>query len=156
MPKMSTAGKRTDPYYQAQAILSIRDHAEAELRTKLARKGFAAREIDGVVDWLKEKELINDARFAVAFVANTLRFKKVGPRWLAAKLQQKGVAAEAIAAALREGYGTGEEQRLVKEAAATWRAGHPRIANDQQRLWRFLASRGFSPESIAAALHDAP
>src|SRR5688572_26232861 len=84
-------GKRSDPLYQAQAILSRRDHAEAEVRGKLKQKGFAEPQIEGAVAWLKQHRLLNDEAFARMYVENTLRFKPTGPRLLTQKLKQRGV-----------------------------------------------------------------
>lgn len=137
--------KSKDPHYQAQAILSRRNHSEAEVRLKLKRKGFTSRQVDDTVAWLHQIKLLNDRLFAQNFIENTLRFKAVGPRWLRAKLKQKGVASALIDQVLHEQFPAGREEELVKQAAAIWQRSHQRYRHDRDRLARFLLSRGFSP-----------
>lgn len=142
-------GKRTNPYYVAQDILSRRDHAEGELRQKLQRKRFTATQIDDVVARLKTQRLLNDRVFAQRYVESILRTKAVGPRWLRAKLLQKGVAGTIAAVTIQRLLPPAEEQRLCQLAAERWRTGHRQHAADLQRLRRFLLSRGFSPDAMA-------
>ena len=136
---------RQDPYYQAQAILSRRDHTEAEVRFKLRKKGFSTAQVQEVMNWLKEKKFINDETFATKYVENTLRFKAVGRRWLRFKLQQKGLSEENITQALAQ-YSPAEEEIQRQQAITRWQENH---SNDgkPEALARFLASRGFAPFS---------
>ena len=57
---MTKSSNKRNVFYQAQAILSRRDHAEAEMRQKLNNKGFSGEEVQEAVDWLYEKKLLND------------------------------------------------------------------------------------------------
>lgn len=144
--------KRQDIFYQAQAILSRRDHSEYEMRTKLQRKGFPEVKIEAVVDKLLKLQLLDDEKFAALVVAEILRYKPVGRRWLVNKLQQKGIAAEVIEAAVYDAIDDAREMELAREAAASWRKSHARYAADRGRLTRFLVSRGFSYEVAVRAV----
>jgi len=151
--------KRTNPYYVAQDILSRRDHSEFELRTKMRRKKFSLAVIDDVVAKLKKLNLINDKKFAVMFVANTLLFKAVGPKYLSYKLNQKGIISSFIEAALAEAFPPGREADLARQAATAWRRSHHPKNNDpqernkhRQRLTRMLISRGFSFSAMESAI----
>ena len=147
-----SAGLRRDPWYQAQEILSHRDHSAHELRVKLQRRGFKAADIDEVMNKLTRLHLIDDEKFAALVVAETLRFKPVGPRWLINKLQQKGIAHEFIEPAVYDVIDDAKEIELARAAADSWRRSHPRHATDQQRVIRFLVSRGFSYEAAATVI----
>lgn len=160
-------GKRQDVFYQAQAVLSRRDHSAAEVKAKLARKGFTTDEIAKTVDFLQEKKLLDDARFAQAYVESILRAKPVGPRYLSAKLKQKEIGESIIQKTLlqvfsppyeggvpAEGGGRGREAILAEQAAAQWKRIHPKHAQDKQRLFRFLSSRGFTHDAISAILES--
>ncbi|MGH9857881.1 MAG: regulatory protein RecX [Acidobacteriota bacterium] len=144
------AGKRQDIFYQAQDILSRRDHAEAEVRQKLRRKGFGGRDIEQAIHWLKQKHLLNDADFAQRYVENVLQIKAVGPRWLLFKLRQKGVNSHLAEEAVRTAMSSTDEGRLVEAAAITWKRQHGSRSHDRQRLARFLLARGFSSEMVRA------
>lgn len=137
--------KRSNPYYQAQAILSRRDHAEAEVRFKMRKKGFSSAEVDEVIAWLKDKKFLNDELFAHKYVESTIRFKAVGKRWLRFKLQQKGLSTDHIEKAL-ESYSAEQEEEQRSHAIIRWKERHGDDA-DSQTLARFLASRGFAPFS---------
>lgn len=151
-------GKRQDVFYQAQAILARRDHSAAEVKAKLARKGFTKDEIAKTVDFLQEKKLLDDALFAKEYIESILRAKPVGPRYLSAKLKQKGVGEGIIQETL--GEIKGREAILAEQAAAQWKRLHPstssgqvpKHAQDKQRLFRFLASRGFTQDVISAIM----
>lgn len=140
--------KRKDPIYQAQDILSRRDHSIHEVKTKLKRKGFTENQVTEAVTWLQEQKLLDDKKFARTFVENTLLYRAVGPRYLKLKLQQKGIAGPVLAAALQQAFPPGRESEVAKEAANAWRRAHPAHASDKNRLYRFLISRGFSPDKI--------
>lgn len=146
--------KRQDPVYQAQDILARRDHSEYEVRVKLGRKGFSPQQIDDTITKLTQAKLLDDEKFAIKFVANTLQFKKVGPRWLIHKLQEKRVATEIIEPAVYQFFDDTKEERLATEAAEAWCKSHARYARDPERLTRFLISRGFSYEAATKAIDN--
>jgi regulatory protein len=139
-----TQSKRTDPYYQAQDILSRRDHSAHEVRGKLLKKGFSPEQVTTVLQWLHDKKLVNDKQFAQRYIDSILRGKAVGRRWLKHKLKEKGVASDIIEHALAAAFEGDREQELAAAAADTWRRSHPRHATDRARLTRHLLSRGFS------------
>lgn len=152
---MPTSGKKHNPFYQAQAILSRRDHAEAEVREKLSRKGFSDEQIEATISWLKENKLINDKEFARKYSESILLAKPVGPMWVRMKLRQRGVASSVIENTLNTIFSVEYQQSLVQEAITSWRRTHAAKANDRVALWRHLAARGFSPDIISRSVEDA-
>lgn len=143
-------GKRQDPVYQAQAILSRRDHSVKEMHSKLRRQGFGEQEIAKTLAWLQEKRLLNDRRFAAAYADALVRSKPVGPRYLSAKLKQKGVADSLIREIIHNIFSDGRQQALIANAIARWKRLHPN--HDRQRLYRFLVSRGFTADAISESV----
>lgn len=135
-----------NPRYLAQDILSRRDHSEAEMRQKMAKKKVPPADIDDTITWLKTKKYLNDARFAATYIETMVNLKPVGPRWLEAKLRQKGVKLDTIQQALDKSYSS--EKDLAQQAADRWRRSHPAKAGDNQKLARHLAARGFSSHII--------
>jgi regulatory protein len=136
-----------DIRYEAQAILSRRDHSEAEVRQKLTKKGFGSSDIAEVIVWLKEKKYVNDAKFARAYAESILRQKAVGPKWLAMKLKEKKIASDIIQEEVQRVF-AGKEGEIAKRAAEKWKRMRPARAEDRQALMRFLLSRGFSGSAI--------
>ncbi|MDP3997541.1 MAG: regulatory protein RecX [bacterium] len=137
-----------DPHYQAQKILSRRDYTEFEMRAKLKQKKITAAQIDDTINWLKDNQLINDADFAASYIASVLNYKSVGPYWLKAKLKQKGIAGDIIESAIGQVFTDEHEVKIATEAASRWQRLHSNAKNDKQKLYRFLASRGFSSDCI--------
>lgn len=153
--KPPASNRRSDPYYQAQDILSRRDHAEGEVRRKLAGKGFADNVIEEVVAWLYQKNLLNDEVFARRYAESILLQKPVGPRWVKLKLKQRGVSEQIIATTVTDVFaGDWQQGELIKQAVETWLRQHKKFGQDKERLWRFLASRGFDPERISSYLES--
>ncbi len=146
-----TTNKRANPIYQAQDILSRRDHSEFEVRTKLKRKKFSPQEIDRAINWLYGNKLLNDAAFTQRYIDSILLGKPVGPRWLTQKLREKRIDSSIIEDALAETFAEGKEEELARDAATRWRRSHPSKASDKQKLQNFLISRGFSFDAVGAA-----
>lgn len=140
--------QRTDPNYQAQAIISRRDHSVFEVETKMRHRGFTAAQIHSAIAKLKKLRLLDDRAFAHKYVKETLHFKAVGPRWLVRGLRRKGIGESIIKEALAKNLTPAREQELIIKATAKWQRLHPQYSTDRQRLTRFLLSRGFSYAAI--------
>lgn len=140
--------KSANPYWIAQDILSRRDHSESEVRAKLAKKGIAQQIIDDVIAKLQDARLLDDEVYARRYVESILRTKVVGPKWMRAKLKQRGVEDTLISQTLDDLVTKEVERDLLNTAAETWKRSHAKHADDKQRLMRFLASRGFSEHLI--------
>lgn len=138
--------------YQAQDILSRRDHSETEIRQKLQRKGFAPPAIDDIVIKLKRQRLIDDQLFAERYVTSILQGKAVGPRWLQHKLRQRGVASNISNKVIEAVFTNGRERAIAEQALTTWQRLHPASQTDQAKITRFLMGRGFSYEVITQVL----
>jgi len=142
--------KSADINYQLQVILSRRDHSIVETRRKLAKKGFSSTDITAAIQIARQKKYLDDSRFAANYINSILRQKPVGPRWLQAKLAQKGLSSELIISALERHYPPELESDLIKQATQKWRALHSKDQNNQEKLTRFLISRGFSLDKITS------
>ncbi len=142
--------QKSSPDYQAQAILSRRDHSEYEIRSKLKQKKFTADQINQTIDKLKKLDLVNDQKFALAYAQSIINAKPVGRRWVEHKLRQRGLASSIISSVIIEIFTISLEQKLAHRAAANWRRLHPQPAADKSRLDRHLASRGFSYDIISS------
>ena len=81
---------------KALELLSLREHGSGELRTKLFRKGYQKAAITEVIEYLKEKNYLNDERFAELFSDELIQRKQVGPAKLKEKLYQRGVPRDVI------------------------------------------------------------
>ena len=130
-------------------LLSRRDYSGSELSDRLAAKGFEAPVIAGVVEQLRERGYLDDARFAAHYVsAHASRGQ--GPQRIRRELEDLGVAGEIVAEALANGPDWGQLARETRgrrfgpEAPQGW--------PEKARQGRFLQYRGFSPDHIRSAL----
>ena len=82
--------------------MARRDHSEKELSDKLRRKGFREPIIIGLIEDLKQSQLINDGTFSRKFARNKIIQKSIGRRELAFSLNQKGISKHIFEAPLQE------------------------------------------------------
>jgi regulatory protein len=122
-----------------------------ELSQRLLDNGYPAGVVDTVVDRFCEVELVDDARFASAWV-RTRASAGYGRRRIARELAEKGVD-ESIAQAALDDELTDDE---MSRARASLRGRQPRDAKDRERLVRRLVSRGFDFRTALDAVGPAP
>ncbi|HNT23936.1 MAG TPA: RecX family transcriptional regulator [Anaerolineales bacterium] len=128
-------------YQQALRLLSYRPRASAEVRRNLVKHDVPAEVIEDVLARLQRAGLIDDNRFAQAWVENRSEFRPRGRRALVVEMRQRGLDDESIQQALAEV----DEQALADQAAnkqARRLAGLDETAF-KQKLSGFLARRGF-------------
>ncbi len=132
----------------AVKLLAARDHSEHDLRRKLSRR-FDEADIDAAVAILKTRGYLDDAALARRQASRYIADGGHGRIGIIARLEGRGLPAEAIDAALA-GYDTdGEYER----AAALVKRQFPWAAvADAPKVGRFLAARGFAAETITTLL----
>ena len=132
--------RRGDAVAAGTRALAYRDRSEQGLRGILERKGIGEREREEAIAVLRRHGALDDERFAEAR-ATALAERGFGDTAIAFKLEQDGIEPECSAAALAALEPEGE--RALRLAAR--RGASARTA-------RWLAARGFAPESVEAAL----
>jgi len=136
----------------AMDLLARREHSVAELRVRLREKFGETAALEPELERLVAERLLDDARFAEAFV-RMHRNRGHGPVRILHELEQRGVDAELAEAAV--------EPRAIEWAglARQWRVrrfgdGLPASAAEWQRQARHLQHRGFSMEQVRQALRE--
>ena len=130
-------------------MLARREHASGELLDKLAERGFDKAVCLQVIDDLIDEHLLDDVRFAAAYVRSHAG-RGQGPRRLRQDMAAAGLAAALIEQALAEGPDWHQlaqhtrERKFGQEAPADWA--------ERARQSRFLQYRGFSNDHIRSAL----
>lgn len=141
----------------ALRLLSYRHRTEAELRSRLRRGGFPPPVVDGCLDSLRERGLLDDSRFAEAFARDRVRLSPRGRRRVVQELRGRGVDADTAAAAVEEVLRDEEvgEVDLAREAARRWRRRpeeEPEKA--RRRLAGYLARRGFAHDAVRTVVEE--
>lgn len=148
MAKKIAAGS---PWDCALRYLGQRSHSQHEIETKLARRGFAAEEIDATMGRLLRADLIDDDQFAYEYARSLFRTKKLSSREVARRLRDKGVPGITAERVLAEAADTGDYERALSVAAK--KAGQMQgldPAVQERRLLAFLARRGFTQSTCYA------
>lgn len=141
----------------ALRLLGYRPRTLAELRGRLAGKGFGTTAVEACLDQLATAGLIDDAEFAGAFVRDRIRGRPRGIGGLKADLQARGIDAETASNVIRRELAASQ----VGELDLAWMAARkfrPRKGEEPRatlrRLHGYLGRRGFSAESIAGVVSE--
>ncbi|MBI3592250.1 MAG: regulatory protein RecX [Nitrospirae bacterium] len=135
----------------ALKLLGYRDRSGKEMQEKLAKKGFSEKVAEETLDFLKEKEFIDDKRLAEILKRDALERKHLGARGVRNYLLRRGIARD-IADAF-----SGKEEDYVDAARKLVEKKMRYMKNSDEetikrRLWGLLARRGFSSETIRDAI----
>ncbi|MBR4706578.1 MAG: regulatory protein RecX [Pseudobutyrivibrio sp.] len=135
---------------RAMHLLEKQDRSEKNLRDKLKEGGYSEDIIDVAIDYINSYGYLDDARMA----ASHIRFYQDSrsKQRLRQDLMNKGVSSEVIDRVMEEEY-TGSEEELIKRLLEK-KKYDPDTATyeDRGKIYRFLASKGFSSESINRVL----
>ncbi len=139
-----------DTYLAAMRLLNYRMRTRHELVNRLRQKKFTPDVIDQVVNRLGSLGLIDDSRFAEAFIATKISSKPIGKRELERMLREKGVPKETTLKAL-SGFTDETQQielalRAVDIKLRSLRKFTPE--KKKEKLIAFLARRGFDWDVI--------
>ena len=135
---------------RAVACLSRREYSRQELRRKLLPNVADAGELDLILDQLEHERWLSDERYAQALVHR--KAARQGTARIVQELRRQGVPDENLNAVKAQLQGT-----EIERARQVWRkkfSGPPQDAREYARQFRFLASRGFSPECLRRILGE--
>lgn len=139
---------------RAARLLNQRLRSTAELRASLLLDGHPAPAVEAVIARLSELGLLDDARFAAAFVRDGVNLRSNGRFRLRRELRAAGVDESLIDQALDEHCPAEVERETVDELAAKRAARLRGLPTEvaRRRLAGQLERRGFAAELVAAAL----
>lgn len=134
-------------------LLKFRLRSEHELISRLRQKGFTEEACRETVNFLRDRRFIDDRVFAKGWVASRLK-RPFGLKRIKGELLQKGLAKEIIEEAFTQAEKEYDELSVVKDLAGR-RFGRLKSIDPlkaRQRVYGYLLRRGFSPDSIKAAV----
>ncbi len=145
--------RRVNAHEAALRLLDARPRSEHEMRTRLALRGFDPATIDHEIERLRNAGLLDDARFARAWVEDRKRVSPRGSAMLRYELLGRGIDPETAAAALD---GIDDLEFATRLALQRGRRyvdhGH---AEFLARVGGFLRRRGFDYRVTSEALRAA-
>ncbi len=131
-------------------LLKFRLRSEKELRQRLTEKRFSVAVLDRLMEDLKAKGFLDDAKLARLMAAQKVAFKPVGRRLMLAQLKAKGIDASLAQNAIDVETAGKDETTVVRELAqkkfSSMKGLEPAAA--ERRLIGFLARRGFSANVV--------
>ncbi len=151
MDSRQTALEKARAY--AFLLLKFRLRSREELRRRMEQKKFTGEVIKETLDFLQEKAFIDDHEFARSWISSRLK-RPLGWLRIRQELKLKGVDPKVIEAEIkkaRKDYSEGEVVlQLVRMKLEKLKGLEPYKAKN--KVFQFLARRGFSPDSITDAL----
>lgn len=122
---------------------------------RLRKKKFDETVVRKTVDFLKEKEFINDVLFAKAWLNSRLK-KNLGIKRVRQELELKGIDRQVIDSHINDIRKTYSEtdvvRSLVNQRMSKSKAIEPQKA--RRRLYSYLLRRGFSPGIILEVMNQ--
>jgi regulatory protein len=143
--KIQSSQSYHDTYVAAMRLLNYRMRTRHELAQRLRQKQFPSGIIVQVLEKLNRLGLIDDSRFAEAFIASKTSSRPIGKKLLEHRLQEKGVSKETALEAVAPLSDEATQLELaLKAAKAKVRSIRKFDAiKRREKLIAFLARRGF-------------
>ncbi len=148
--KQAIISAKQDAYTYA----SYRLRSEWQVRHKLEGKQYPQDLIDRCIDFLKEFNLIDDEKFASAYIKETLLKKQDGPLKIKMKLRSFGVPEYVCDNAVNLHYPfEKEEEFATKSSLKKMRliSGKP-LAKQKPALYNYLQAKGFTISATKKAM----
>lgn len=138
-------------------MLSRRELSEAQVRTRLSRKQFAADDIDAAVAQLHQDGTLNDRRVALSAARLESSVRHRGRTRVLQKLRTLGIDGDVAESAVSEVFEEVDEGALLDRALERRLRGKTPGDLDEKgraRIVRGLAGQGFSLAAILKRLKD--
>ena len=154
-----SAGKPAPPpgtaYATALRLLSARELSEAQIRARLARRGYPEDAIGDAVTRLRESRALDDRRVAEAAARLESTGRLRGRGRVLQKLRSLGLDRETAEAAVKAVFEEVDEQTLLDRAIARRLRGRDPAGLDRPAAMKVaaaLARQGFAPGAVLARL----
>lgn len=137
-------------------LLRYRPRSIKEFQDRLVKKGFSEDITARITAEFKESQLLDDKKFASAWVAERTSLKPAGKSLIRRELAHKGVEAELIGEVLGDIRPFYDEEKEAKTLAEKKLRTLGRLdkLKKKRRIYAFLARRGFSGDAIWKAIEE--
>ena len=141
-------------YVAGLTLLARRELAEAQLRTRLARRKFDEEDIDAAVTRLLRERALDDRRTALACARTQVRIKHRGRARVVRQVEALGIARDVAREAVAEVFAEVDETALLEQALQR-RLRHGMSLSDPavfRRVHRYLLGQGFDAERVTTIM----
>ena len=128
------------------------EQCESDIVRKIYSKGLGSSDVDWILQNLRERAFVDDARFARSFARDKVRFSAWGRRKIRAALIAKRISEATIGDAFEQIDPDDYADALARAARA--KAANLDLAerDDRVKLFRHLVSRGFESDIAMAEI----
>ncbi len=151
-PKSYTPGEALQ---KIAAFCAYQERTHKEVEQKLKSYGLDEDEAGEIIIRLSREKLLDEERFAQAFVRGHYRHKKWGRRRIIQDLKQKGISEFCIKSGMKEIDGDEYYQNLLdllEKKDRQEKEPHPH--KRRQKISLFLTSKGYEQDLIKMALDE--
>src|SRR6478735_8536667 len=137
-------------YLTGLQLLARRELSEAQLRQRLARRGYGPDEVDVAIGHLLAERALDDRRVAAAIAATETRLR------VKRQIEAAGIDTSLAEHAVEQVFGEIDSEALLTAALDRRLRGRDGIADDRefQRLYRYLVTQGFESDRVVALLRS--
>ena len=133
---------------KAFKLLSYRERTIKEIEDRLSKKDFEADVIKAVVDFLLEKDYLNEERFAEMWIRSRKKHHPRGRKLIYKELKNKGVNQRLINNALNKYLSQQEEIEMAEYLKNKWLRRRTEEDSSSYKLKNYLANKGFSYDLV--------
>jgi len=144
-------------YYHALRWLTARELSEAQVRARLAEKGYSNTAIVPAIERLLQDRTLDDRRAATAVARTEARVRRHGPRRVMGKLIAMQIDRDLARDIVRDLFGEEDEEALIDKALERRLRGNTERLQDskeRQKLMAYLLRQGFSASAASAAIRN--
>jgi len=144
-------------YFRALRWLTARELSEAQVRARLAEKGYTDTAIVPAIERLLQDRTLDDRRAAMAVARTEARVRRHGPRRVMGKLIAMQIDRDLAKDIVRELFGEEDEEALIDKALERRLRGNlERLKNvkERQGILAYLVRQGFSTSAASTAIRN--
>lgn len=145
---LDAAEVRVNAHEAALRLLSHRPRSEKEMKTRLGMRGFPPDAVEAEIERLRSAGLLDDSKFAAAWVEDRKRLAPRGKRMLQYELLGRGIDPEDAARATEEVDDRDLALELARQRAR--RASRTNYEAFVTKVGGFLRRRGFDYKVTSA------
>ena len=132
-----------DPYQAGLIILSHRELSTAQVRDRLARKGFNPTSIEPAIQQLQREGALDDRRTARSVAHRSAHVSLHGRHRAMRELRKRGISQDISTSIVEEIYSEIDETDLSERALARRLKGSIESPAEMRRLYQYLIRQGF-------------
>ena len=136
---------------KALRLLEFRNHSTGELKKKLTIAGANSEDIDKVIEFLEEYNLVDDRDYAKRLALDLQNLKKYGIIRIRQELASRGISSEYIEEAIDELPEPDNDEFL---ALVEKRLNGNFERKNKDRVIRYFLNKGYSLDTIKRAVSD--